>query len=117
MLPHRSLIEKGSSRKDVKLAKERISVRDPRAFKENHVKNIGALPVTYRFNKKAWMTTAIFEEWLQSVNNRMKRERRKILMFLDNAPSHPNKDRSNVKLLFLPPNLSSLIQPLDQGII
>ena len=33
----------------------------PRSFKNVNVDN---LPVTYRANKKAWMTSQIFTEWL-----------------------------------------------------
>jgi hypothetical protein len=42
----------------------------------------------------------------------------KVLLLLDNAPGHPNKlNHPNVKVIFLPPNTTSLIQPIDQGII
>ena len=49
----------------------------------------------------------------------MKKER-KILLLLDNVSSHnPNlKDRfSNIRVIFLPKNTTSKLQPLDAGII
>ena len=41
----------------------------------------------------------------------------KVLLILDNAPEHPILEHPNVQLCFLPPNTTSFIQPLDQGII
>ena len=41
----------------------------------------------------------------------------KVLLIVDNAPGHPDLEHENVQILFLPPNMASLIQPLDQGII
>lgn len=43
----------------------------------------------------------------------------KILLVVDNAPSHPASlaDIGNIKIAFFPPNTTSLIQPCDQGII
>ena len=41
----------------------------------------------------------------------------KILLYLDNAPSHPTIELSNVKLAFFPPNTTSKLQPLDVRII
>ncbi|GFV17728.1 tigger transposable element-derived protein 1 [Trichonephila clavipes] len=41
----------------------------------------------------------------------------KVLLIVDNAESHPQLEHPNVQLVFLPPNTTSLIQPLDQGII
>jgi hypothetical protein len=40
----------------------------------------------------------------------------KVLLLVNNAPGYP-KDlhHPNVKLIFLPPNTTSLIQPIDQG--
>jgi predicted DNA-binding protein YlxM (UPF0122 family) len=88
--------------------------RKPRCFKNIDPKN---LPVSYRFNKKAWMTSAIYEDWLKTVNKTMKRQNRNILMFVDNAPSHPQLNLSNVTVKFFPPNTTSKTQPMDQGII
>ena len=48
----------------------------------------------------------------------MRREDRRILLFLDNASSHPpDLTLSNIKLCYLPPNTTSHLQPLDQGVI
>ena len=64
------------------------------------------------------MTLFLFKEWLETVNERMKRENSKIILILDNAPVHPiDIELSNVELLYYPPNVTSIIQPLDQGII
>ena len=38
-------------------------------------------------------------------------------MFLDNAASHPKDEYSNIKLEFFPPNTTTVLQPLDGGII
>ena len=47
----------------------------------------------------------------------MVKEKRKISLFLDNAPSQPTITLKNVKLVFLQANKTSLLQPMDQGII
>ena len=44
----------------------------------------------------------------------------KVLLLLDNAPGHLtdlNGAHPNVEVMFLPLNTTSLIQPLDQGLI
>ena len=44
----------------------------------------------------------------------------KVLLVLDNAPGHPanlNDFHSNVRVVYLPPNTISLLQPMDQGVI
>ncbi|GFT50281.1 tigger transposable element-derived protein 6 [Trichonephila clavipes] len=85
----------------------------PRCFK-----GINSFPTKYRSNKKTWMTTELFNDWLVSLNSDMKREKRRILLFLDNCTVHNNAPPlSNVKLQFSPPNSTSELQPLDQGII
>lgn len=88
----------------------------PRIFRANNITNRN-LPVILRANSKAWMAAAMFTEWLQLINTIMKAGNRHILSFLDNAPSHPNLQLSNVKLEFFPPNLTAAVQPLDVGII
>ena len=87
----------------------------PRAFKQNNVTPAN-LPVTWKHNKKAWMTTAVFEDRLNQLNETMKKKRR-IILFVDNATSHVvSKKLSNVHVKFLPPHLTSELTPLDQGI-
>ena len=64
------------------------------------------------------MTTALFEEWVSQFNRKMKRQNRNVILFVDNAPSHPkDKQLSNAKLVFLPANTTSMLQPPDEGII
>jgi hypothetical protein len=64
------------------------------------------------------MTQIIFEEWLTDFNRMMKKENRKILLLVDNANSHRGtKVMSNATVKFLPPNLTSEVQPLGQGVI
>ena len=50
--------------------------------------NMSLLPVTYRNNKKAWMVSGIFHEWLLRINEEFKLQCRKVLLLVDNAPSH-----------------------------
>ena len=63
------------------------------------------------------MTRDIFEEWLKDLNSKMCFDKRKILLFIDNATVHSDIELSNVRILFFPPNATSHLQPLDQGII
>jgi len=64
------------------------------------------------------MTTVIFEDWLNQLNETMKKKKRRMILFVDNATSHVvSKKLSNVHVTFLPPYLTSELQPLDQGII
>jgi hypothetical protein len=45
---------------------------------------IKSLPVDYRSNNKAWMTSSLFSEWLLNFDRKMKRENRKVLLIIDN---------------------------------
>jgi hypothetical protein len=64
------------------------------------------------------MTADLFEPWLTRFNNRVRAERRHIILLVDNAASHKVTTKlSNIKLHFLPPNTTSHIQPMDAGII
>ncbi|XP_068247804.1 tigger transposable element-derived protein 1-like [Palaemon carinicauda] len=97
---------------------------NPRALK-NVTKS--SLPVIWMSNMKAWVTLAIFEDWffhhfipevkLHCQENGIPF---KILLVLDNAPGHPphlDDFHPDVKVVYLPPNTTSLLQPMDQGVI
>ncbi|XP_046409106.1 tigger transposable element-derived protein 6-like [Ischnura elegans] len=86
----------------------------PRCFKNVEIEK---LPVKWRHNKKAWNTASIMEEWLKSYNAEMKRKNRKVILFLDNATCHPKIHLANVELAWFPVNTTSIIQPMDQGVI
>ena len=87
----------------------------PRCFKNVNVDN---LPVTYRANKKAWMTSQIFTERLATWSMYLTNVNLKIILLGDNCTAHPHVSTlKNIQLEFLPPNTTSLIQPMDQGII
>jgi hypothetical protein len=64
------------------------------------------------------MTSQLFNEELLKINTDMKKQNRKVLLFLDNVSTHRfNGELSDVCLKYLPPNRTSAVQPLDQGVI
>ncbi|XP_035824743.1 tigger transposable element-derived protein 6 [Aplysia californica] len=82
------------------------------------LKNIRTYPVTYRHNKKAWMTSVLFEEWVRKLDHRFLLAGRSVALIVDKCSAHPNlKDLRAIKLYYLPPNTKPLLQPCDQGII
>lgn len=87
----------------------------PRAFGRINIEI--TFNLTWRSNKKAWMTTILFTEFLKRFDRKMVLEGREVLLFLDNATSHADVNLKNVKLVFFPPNMTSDVQPLDQGVI
>lgn len=132
-LPDKTFTFKGQPCHGGKLSKDRVTVlvcanmsgteklpllligksKNPRCFKG--IKN---LPVSYQNNKKAWMTTDLFADWLKKVDANMKAQKRKIVLFVDNCSAHNNMPELDyVKLLYLPANTTSKLQPMDQGVI
>ena len=90
---------------------------NPRCFKG--VKK-ESLPVCYYSQPKPWMTGEILHDILNKLNRKVMAKNRSILLIIDNAGCYPNDmvDKySNVRVLFLPPNTTSKLQPLDLGII
>lgn len=123
-----------SSKKGFKKIKERLSIvlccnadgtekypltiigksKKPRCFKNFNVSNF----CNYVGTNRAWMNSSIFTNWLYDLNKHFKKQRRNTLLLLDNAPSHKiNIQCSNIQIVFLPPNSTGILQPLDAGII
>lgn len=71
-------------------------------------KNIKKLPVEYKANNKAWITSKIFLDWLFKWDNQLMHENRKILLILDDCPAHVSTNLSNIELLFRPNSPSTL---------
>lgn len=97
--------------------------KNPRSIKD--CKN--NLPVWYKSSSSAWMTSEIFGQWLHEyfvphvlANLKAQNLPLKALLIVDNAAVHQYNIETNkidLKVLFLPPNTTSLIQPMDQGVI
>ena len=79
------------------------------------------MALQYRANKKAWMNTEVMSNWLRWFDSQM--EGRKVVLLMDNFSAHisavdePSPPLRNTEVLWLPPNTTSRVQPLDQGII
>jgi len=94
------------------------SSAQPRCFAKAHV-SIASLDIIWKSNKKAWMTTVIMTEWLTWFDKRM--HGRRVLLLLDNFSAHEaavqtlteNNTLKNTRVEFLPPNCTSVYQPLD----
>ena len=91
----------------------------PRFFK---IMNMDALPVKYCAQRSAWMNGDIFKEWYHKVfvTDGKGLQTKKALLLLDNAPSHPDSSsltNGSIVAMFLPPNTTPLIQPMDQGVL
>ncbi|KAK7105522.1 hypothetical protein V1264_016888 [Littorina saxatilis] len=76
------------------------------------------LPLRYTSNKKAWMTSDLFEKWLRDFDRSMDSANRKVLLVIDNCTAHVKiQGLLATEVLFLPPNATSKLQPLDCGVI
>lgn len=97
--------------------------KNPRAFKNVNV------PVEYKSSANAWMTTAIFVQWFQcSFIPQVRSHLRSLnlperaLLIVDNASSHGTVEEltsedGQFTTIFLPPNCTALLQPMDQNAI
>ena len=92
------------------------NVKNPRAIRGIDKKS---LEVWYYHNKSAWMQQSIFASYLNQLNEIYRRKNRKIILLVNNVSSHKtnNLEQSNARVIFLPPNTTSQMQPLDQSII
>ena len=99
------------------------TAQNPRPFK-----NI-VIPLSYYSSKKGWMTREVFEKWFHSEfvpSVRQFSAKNNItpsaVLLLDNAPSHHTimqlkSDDGLIKVFYLPPNCTAILQPMDQNLI
>jgi hypothetical protein len=75
------------------------------------------LPVEYTANRKAWMMSSIFR-LAATLEKRFIRQKRKTALIICNCPAHSVHVKfTAIKLILLPMNTTSTLQPCDQGII
>ena len=132
-LPDRGFVPGSKKASGGKIPKERLTILFTCNMSGNHKlkpliigksmrprgfpRNIDSLPVKYASNGKAWMTSQIFLKFLNEWDRKLRLSNRKIALLLDNATCHPKTTLTNIQLQFLPPNTTSILQPLDNGII
>ena len=61
-------------------------------------------------SKKAWMTSLIWEEEMKKLDRWLGKERRKILLILDNCPSHVKVELQNIQLEFIMKGATASLQ-------
>ena len=102
----------------------------PRAFRAHKIVK-EKLAVLWRANAKSWVNMQFFIEWVNlcfgpAVKKYLQENRlpMKCLLVLDNATAHPKgleehiaEEFSFIKVLYLPPNTTPLLQPMDQQVI
>ena len=55
---------------------------------------------------------------MRDVNKKFQPDGRKVALIIDSCPAHPViENLSHIKLVFLPPNTTSVSQPMDQDVI
>ena len=87
--------------------------KNPRCFK-----GVKSIPCRYRAQAKSWMSSELFEEWIKELDRSFGVQKRKIALIVDNGPAHPTVTGLEwIELIFLPPNTTSVTQPMDQGVI
>ena len=91
--------------------------KTPRCLQKKYKMQVKDMSVDWYASKNAWMTGEIHHQIMTKLNNEMRLSNRHILYVCDNASSHQVREYSHIKFLMLPPNATSIMQPLDQGII
>ena len=63
------------------------------------------------------MTADLFDQYLDWFNSTMIARDRKAVLLVDNCPAHKTaREYSHVKVVFLPANTTSIMQPCDQAL-
>ncbi|GBM17265.1 Tigger transposable element-derived protein 4 [Araneus ventricosus] len=133
ILPDRTLCFKGEKCVGLKKSKERLTVLLAanmdgsekiiplvigKFLKPRCMKNCKSLSLFYDANSKAWMTADNWEKTLRRWDLNFSKQKRKVALIADNCTAHCTVDGlKSIELVFLPPNSTCVLQPLDQGII
>ena len=62
-----------------------------------------------------WMTGDFFGEWIRKLDSSFRVQDRKVVLLINNFPAHSEiKNLTNINLIFLLPNATSVLQPMNQ---
>jgi hypothetical protein len=98
----------------------------PQPFKGTEA---NCIPVHYYNHKGAWMDREVYDNWFHKyfvpeVQAFLKETElpQKAVLLLDSAPSHPREgiltsNDDHIVVNFLPPNVTAILQPMNQGVI
>nr|CAH7742579.1 unnamed protein product [Callosobruchus chinensis] len=118
-LPKTTLASKReSSAPGHKVSKERVTVLNCANSTGNH--KLPLLLIGKSRNPRAFKNVFIPE--VKKHQKSVGKEGSKVLLIVDNAPTHPTaellkRENGQFKTTFLPPNVTSLLQPMDQSVI
>lgn len=92
---------------------------NPRSFGKQTGHDLG---FNYRANSGAYMTSALFFEWLVRFDAHIARTPgRRVALLIDSCSAHGTTDTvpalTNVDIFFIPPNTKTTVQPCNAGII
>ena len=91
--------------------------KNPHCLQKKYKMTVNEMAVDWYASKNAWMTGDIHHRIMTKFNSQMRKAGRHVLYVCNNASSHQVREYSHIKFLMLPPNATSIVQPLDQGII
>lgn len=94
-------------------------VASPQCLKKYRLPSTASLACDYYVNAKSgWQRSDLYNEWLKKFDDDMRRQGRKIVLFVDNCSAHiVLGEYPNIEHVFLPANTTAKLQPLDQGVI
>ncbi|GMF11159.1 unnamed protein product [Phytophthora lilii] len=88
----------------------------PKCFRKKTAEQHG---LHYFWNNKAWMTGVIFSRWLQRLDFSMANQKRRILLFINDMPSHvvAHLDLTNVVVFVLSPAVMQMLNPITSRVV
>uniref|UniRef100_H3GY32 HTH CENPB-type domain-containing protein n=1 Tax=Phytophthora ramorum TaxID=164328 RepID=H3GY32_PHYRM len=88
----------------------------PKCFRKKTAEQHG---LHYFSNNKAWMTGVIFTRWLQRLDFSMANQKRRILLFINDMPSHvvAHLDLTNVVVFILSPAVCQMLNPITSRVV
>uniref|UniRef100_A0AAV1UAD4 HTH CENPB-type domain-containing protein n=1 Tax=Peronospora matthiolae TaxID=2874970 RepID=A0AAV1UAD4_9STRA len=88
----------------------------PKCFRKKTAEQHG---LHYFSNNKAWITGVIFSRWLQRLDFAMASQKRRILLFINDMPSHvvTHLDLTNVVVFIFTPAVMQMLNPITCRVV